>query len=93
MRWHLANARLPVYSELTRVDLGRLRVTVEQPEGMILYLRGRFLPSDAPGVVEQIQFDQKLIDAGIVDQEGRGPRYAELQNLMKRGRSGPEQAG
>ncbi len=49
-----ATARLPIYTERTRVDLGRLRVTVDQPEGMILYLKGRFLPSDAPGLAEQL---------------------------------------
>ena len=78
-----AAARLPIYTERTRVDLGRLKVTVDQPEGMILYLKGRFLPSDAPGVAEQLLFDQKLIDAGIVDEEGKGPRYAELQEMMR----------
>jgi DNA phosphorothioation-associated putative methyltransferase len=89
-----AAARLPVYTERTRVDLGRLRVTVDQPEGMILYLKGRFLPTDAPDVAEQLAFDRKLIEAGIVDEEGRGPRYAELQDMMrqrklKRGHAGP----
>ena len=88
-----AAARLPVYTERTRVDLGRLKVTVDQPEGMILYLKGRFLPSDAPGVAEQLLFDQKLIDAGIVDEEGKGPRYAELQEMMRQRRAKSEQAG
>ena len=59
-----ASARLPVYTERTRVDLGRLRVTVDQPEGMILYLKGRFLAADAPGVVEQLMFDQKADRCG-----------------------------
>jgi hypothetical protein len=45
---------------------------------MNLYLKGRFLPSGAPGVAEQLLFDRKLIDAGIVDGEGKGPRYADL---------------
>jgi DNA phosphorothioation-associated putative methyltransferase len=88
-----ATARLPVYTERTRVDLGRLRVTVDHPEGMILYLKGRFLPSDAPGAAEQSLFDQKLIDAGIVDQEGKGPRYAELQGMMRRRKAGRAQTG
>ncbi|MHB1872995.1 MAG: DNA phosphorothioation-associated putative methyltransferase [Steroidobacteraceae bacterium] len=87
-----AAARLPVYTERTRVDLGRLRVTVDQPEGMILYLKGRFLPSDAPGVAEQLLFDQKLIDAGIVDEEGKGPRYAELQGMLRQRRAKSEPA-
>lgn len=88
-----AEARLPVYTERTRVDLGRLRVTVDQPEGMILYLKGRFLPADAPGVAEQILFDQKLIDAGIVDAEGKGPRHAELQDMMRQRKLKRGQAG
>jgi DNA phosphorothioation-associated putative methyltransferase len=82
-----ATARLPVYTERTRVDLGRLRVTVDQPEGMILYLRGRFLPADSPGLIEQLVFDQKLIDAGVVDEEGKGPRYGELQELLRQRRA------
>ena len=86
-----ASARLPVYTERTRVDLGRLRVTVDQPEGMILYLKGRFLPADELGVTEQLMFDQKLITARIVDEEGKGPRYAELQRIMRRRKMGSEQ--
>ncbi len=82
-----ATARLPVYIERTRVDLGRLRVTVDHPDGMILYLRGRFLPTDSPGLAEQLLFDQKLLDAGIVDEEGKGPRYGELQEVLRRRRA------
>ena len=82
-----ATARLPIYTERTRVDLGRLRVTVDQPEGMVLYLKGRFLPSEAPGLIEQLAFDQKLIDAGIVDEVGKGPRYGELQELLRQRRA------
>lgn len=78
-----ATMRLPIYTEHTRVDLGRLKVKVDQPEGMILYLKGRFLPADAEGVAEQLLFDQKLIDAGIVDEAGKGPRYAELQDIIR----------
>jgi DNA phosphorothioation-associated putative methyltransferase len=78
--------RLPIYLERTRVDLSRLRVAVDQPKGKILYLKGRFLPSDLPGVSEQRLFDKKLIEAGIVDQYGRGPHWPELQALMRRRR-------
>ena len=85
-------AGLPVYTERTRVDLGRLKVTVDHPEGMILYLKGRFLSADVPGVAEQLLFDQKLIDAGIVDEEGKGPRHAELQAMMRQRKAKSEQA-
>jgi DNA phosphorothioation-associated putative methyltransferase len=82
-----ATARLPICTERTRIDLGRLRVTVDKPEGMVLYLRGRFLPADTPRLIEQLAFDQKLIDAGIVDEEGKGPRYGELQELIRQRRA------
>jgi DNA phosphorothioation-associated putative methyltransferase len=78
-----AAARLPIYSERTRVDLGRLKVFVDHPTGMILYLKGRFLPSDAPDLHAQKAFDQKLIEAGIVDENAKGPRYADLQKIMR----------
>jgi hypothetical protein len=85
-----AAARLPLYTERTRVDLGRLRVTVDHPKGMILYLKGRFLPFDAPSVASQILFDQQLIDAGIVDGEGKGPHYVELREIMRQRKADAE---
>jgi DNA phosphorothioation-associated putative methyltransferase len=77
-----AKVRLPVYAERTRIDIGRQRVFVDQPTGMILYLKSRFLPSDTPGIEEQKLFDKKLIDAGIVDDDGKGPRYPDLKILL-----------
>ena len=88
-----ASGRLPILTERTRVDLGRLKVSVDQPAGMVLYLKGRFLPSDAPGVAEQLIFDQKFIAAGIVDEEGKGPRYAELQEIIRQLKSKRSQVG
>lgn len=82
-----ATARLPIYTERTRVDLGRLKVAVDQPVGMVLYLKGRFLPSDALGLSEQLTFDRKLLDTGVVDEEGKGPAYLELQQIMRQWRS------
>ncbi|WP_158537304.1 DNA phosphorothioation-associated putative methyltransferase [Humitalea rosea] len=86
-----ATARLPICSERTRVDLTRLRVSVDQPDGMVLYLIGCFLPRDAPGAADQIAFDRKLVAAGIADEEGRGPRYAELNEILRlrRAKAGP----
>jgi hypothetical protein len=88
-----ATARLPIYAERTRVDLGRLRVSVDQPQGMILYLKGRFLPADEPGVADQLAFDRKLVAAGIADAEGRGPRYAELRKRLRQHRVNTVQVG
>jgi DNA phosphorothioation-associated putative methyltransferase len=84
-----ASARLPVVSERTRVHLGRARVTVDYPDGMVLYLKGRFLPADAPEREQQLEFDRKLLASGIVSPNGSGPRLTELQALMqKRGAPG-----
>jgi hypothetical protein len=38
---------------------------------MVLYLKGRFLPSETAGVSEQLMFNKKLIEAGNVVEEGR----------------------
>jgi DNA phosphorothioation-associated putative methyltransferase len=81
-----ASAQLPVMLERTRVDLGRARVTVDYPEGMVLYLKGRFLPADAPERDKQLQFDRKLLASGIVSPDGRGPRLTELQELIPKHR-------
>ncbi|WP_159717299.1 DNA phosphorothioation-associated putative methyltransferase [Geminicoccus flavidas] len=78
-----ASARLPVVSERTKVDLSRIRVTVEQPEGMVLYLKGRFMPVDAPGRDEQLAFDGKLVSSGIVSEGGRGPNLTELREILR----------
>jgi DNA phosphorothioation-associated putative methyltransferase len=82
-----ASARLPVVSETTRVDLGRARVTVDRPDGMVLYLKGNLLPLDAPEREEQLEFDSKLLASGIVTPDGKGPRLAQLRELMQRRRS------
>jgi DNA phosphorothioation-associated putative methyltransferase len=82
-----ATVRLPICSERTRVDLARLRVSVDQPDGMVLYLIGRFLPRDMPGATDQIAFDRKIVAAGIADEEGRGPGYTELNEMLRRRRT------
>ena len=82
-----AAARLPVVSERTRVDLGRLRATVDRPEGMVVYLKGRFLPADAPGRPEQVAFDDRLLLSGAVSADGRGPGLPELRDFLRRKRS------
>lgn len=79
-----ASARLPVVSETTRVDLGRAKVTVNRPDGMVLYLKGRFVPAGAPERDEQLEFDRRLVASGIVTEDGKGPRMAELQELMRK---------
>ena len=44
---------------------------VDQPKGLTLYLKERFLASDMPGVNEQLLFDEAP-QVGIVDAEEQG---------------------
>jgi DNA phosphorothioation-associated putative methyltransferase len=83
------SSRFPIVSERTRVDLSKLRATVDKPDGLVLYLKGRFLPYDAPEREEQMAFDQKLLLSGAVSEDGRGPRLTELHEFLRRQRSGP----
>ena len=78
-----ANLRLPVVSERTRVDLGKLRSTVDRPTGLVIYLKGKFLPTDLPGREQQTMFDDKLLRSGMVSSDGNGPRYDELLEVLK----------
>jgi DNA phosphorothioation-associated putative methyltransferase len=77
-------ARLPILAERTRVDLGRLKASTERLDGVLLYLKGRYLPMDAPGREEQAAFDNTLLAEGIVTQDGRGPRLTDLKAWMLR---------
>jgi DNA phosphorothioation-associated putative methyltransferase len=79
-------ARLPIIAERTRVDLARLRSTVEKPDGTVLYLKGRFLPADAPEREDQTAFDNKLLSTGVVSGDGRGPRLPDLREAIRQGR-------
>ena len=82
-----AAARLPIVAERTRVDFGRLRATVDRPEGMVVYLKGRFLPADAPERDDQVAFDDRLLRSGVVSADGRGPRLSELREFLRQRRS------
>lgn len=77
------SVRLPLVLEKTRVDLGHARVSVDRPDGLVLYLKGRFLACDAPERDEQMAFDDKLLASGVVTPNGKGPRLAELQERIR----------
>jgi len=58
--------------------LGLSSVEVSDKPGAVL---------DMPGAADQIAFDRKLVAAGIAVEEGRGPRYAELNELLRQRRT------
>ena len=68
------------------MDLGRPKSAVDRPEGMVLDLKGRFLPADVPEREEQLEFDRRLVASGIVTPDGKGPGLAELQELLPKRR-------
>ena len=49
----------------------------------MIYLKGKFLPTDLPGRDQQTMFDDKLLKSGMVSSDGKGPRYDELLEALK----------
>jgi hypothetical protein len=47
-----------------------------------LYFKSRYINEEFPGYAEQIEFDRRLTELGIVDQDGFGPSYATFQELL-----------
>jgi DNA phosphorothioation-associated putative methyltransferase len=48
-----------------------------------LYFKSRYINEEFPGYAEQLEFDRRLAELGISDQEGFGPSQAELQELLR----------
>ena len=81
-----AAARLPIYAELTRVNLARLKVTTDRAEGRVLYFKSRFLSYDHPDLDSQRTFDKNLLLAKVTGEDGRGPLLHELRALVVSGK-------
>ena len=73
---------LPVVVERVRVNLGRLKIRSERPEGLMLYLKSRYLPPDDPARERQSVFDSAVLATGLVDENGRGPPAHETAPLL-----------
>ena len=73
---------LPAIMERIRVDLGRLRIRSERPEGLMLYLKSRYLALDDPDRGQQALFDRAVLDTKLVDEQGRGPPAQEVGPLL-----------
>lgn len=73
---------LPAIMERIRVDLGRLRIRSERPEGLMLYLKSRYLALDNPDRDQQALFDRAVLDTKLVDEHGRGPPAQEIDPLL-----------
>lgn len=74
---------LPRISEIRRVELDRLHASSVHPTDAILYGKSRFMTKDEAGRGRQSEIDGKLVRAGIVSQDHRGPRGRDLARLLK----------
>jgi DNA phosphorothioation-associated putative methyltransferase len=48
-----------------------------------LYFKSRYINEEFPDYAEQLEFDRRLAELGIVDQEGFGPSHAEFQEQLR----------
>ena len=77
-----AGSPAPVLTEMTDILFGRLKVHRRKRAGDVIYDKGAILPFDDPSKAEQIRFDVRLRELGIVDANGDGPRAEELRGLI-----------
>jgi DNA phosphorothioation-associated putative methyltransferase len=82
-----ATRALPVITKVFEVDLKALRRRRIQPRGRVLYLKTTYLPSDDPTREAQQKVDSKLLRAGIISSDGRGPDTAALARILRLGSS------
>jgi DNA phosphorothioation-associated putative methyltransferase len=78
-----ASSNTPVLTEMADIFFGRLKAHRRNRAGEVVYDKGVFLPFDDPNRAEQVAFDQRLREMGIVDADGEGPRAAELAKALK----------
>lgn len=65
------------------VDLATRSVRRREGGDTVVYLKSRYLPTDDPLHARQRQVDGKLLAAGIVGEDARGPRRAEFYQLIR----------
>ena len=66
---------------MTDILFGRLKAHRRNRSGDVIYDKGALLPFDDPSKPEQILFDLRLRELGIVDADGDGPKAEELQRI------------
>lgn len=78
---------LPRILTTVEVDLTRSRSRVRKHDGKVLYLKSRYLHRGHPALAKQAAADSRLLELGIVDEDGNGPplgRFAALLSAAKR---------
>lgn len=78
-----ASARAPALTEVADISLTRLHVRRRNRAGEVLYGKGSFLPYDDPDKASQAEFDQRLVENGLVTPSWDGPSSEQLQHLAE----------
>ncbi|MGW8788815.1 hypothetical protein, partial [Heyndrickxia sporothermodurans] len=73
---------LPRIFEAVDVDLRRRRSKRARPADTVLYLKSRYFRLDEPQRALQAAIDERLIEAGLLDPNGKGPPGQELQAIL-----------
>jgi DNA phosphorothioation-associated putative methyltransferase len=73
---------LPRILTTVEVDLTRSRSRVRKHEGKVLYLKSRYLHRGHPSLAKQAAVDKRLLELGIVDEDGCGPSSAKFAALL-----------
>lgn len=77
-----ADGSLPKMTAIIDVDLGRPAARERLPTDRILYLKARYMAVDDERRTKQNAIDARLVSAGIVSEDGKGPAAAELAALL-----------
>jgi DNA phosphorothioation-associated putative methyltransferase len=78
------NLYFPVVSERNRVDLGRVKSSVDFPKGKVIYWKSKFMSPRDSNFDAQSKIDAKLLRLGIINEDGDGPDYVSLKKLLYR---------
>lgn len=76
------DSALPRILTTVEVDLTRSRSRVRKHDGKVLYLKSRYLHRGHPSLAKQAAADKRLLELGIVDEDGCGPDSEKFAALL-----------
>ena len=75
---------VPFVVERVRVDLGRLKVSVDrrEPETMPVYFKSRYLPKDHPGLEKQAEFEAAMKGTNLFAPDALEPDWLSVKAAL-----------
>jgi len=80
------DSALPFITESVRVNLRKMIFKRERHEDKILYLKSRFMARNHPAYEKQACADNRLLNLGVIKENGDGPLASEFSLVLSRGR-------